>query len=985
MTLSAKEEAVLGLISDDILYENYFFNKVSDIKWFYPLKEKGYFSPGKAPCPKPADKEGYWTIPHWNVLDYLERVSQQIAQPENEKYADELLEIIKNVTKYHIEHNKCLDNYRTWRYFVKILCNLPTDKINDEILDLTPVWLDSKFDNILPVSEIIEKLLPKLLNSNNSNDWRKAEKIVNIVTQIKWVPKYTEQYKKEIREKYKHIFDKPEEKRTDEEKLEYEPKTIVDTHWLIKSFINKKIASKIGEKCSENVIFNLADKLKSIFEKEQPSGIVDLSYIWFSSLFATPHIYNSEQVLTLILRDVLVAKSEKNKDVTLKIIEKFLSEYQYPLFLRLTLFIIGTYWDNYKEILWGLVVKDEIAIHIFNDPHYEAEVYTILQRYGNQFSLEEREKIKNIIETKVPDKPHPEEKYKEYYSAYQKQKWYSALKDDKYFKPLYEKYKSITKEEDELNFKEQEVRVGPGPSPLNKETILKMCNKELAEYLRTFKTVNFWKGPTIGGLSDILKSSVQEKPEKFIDDLNPFLKTGYLYVYDILWGIRDAWEKKKIIDWGKLFNFTKEYITPKDFWDDKYKIEGDDWKANHLWVVGMIGELIIQGTEDDDWAFSEEHFTKAQEILFQILDNLLADKEKILSEQPITGDFVGHALNSSFGKITEALFILALRIKRFEEKSKTKQRVSWEVNIKKKYEELLNNEIIESYVWLGRHLLDFYYHLDKKWTKDKIRTFTIEKEQLWEAFMDGYLSNGRIDNELYILMKPHYEKAIDYQFKGKYSLDQLVQHICIGYLRGIEDIDDNKSLFRKLLGRWDTSQIKEMIGFFWMQRREQEQEQSIEDEERTKIENKIIDFWRWVHENKYKEKQKKLNNEDKKILSELCNLTVFLPEINSENFDWLKISALYVDVSFHSSFFIEYLNELKDKKQSINFVGKVYLEMLKNTTPDFREENIHSIVKYLYDSKVNEQIEEAENICEIYVSREYEFLRQLYEEYNKTR
>ncbi len=274
--------------------------------------------------------------------------------------------------------------------------------------------------------------------------------------------------------------------------------------------------------------------------------------------------------------------------------------------------------------------------------------------------------------------------------------------------------------------------------------------------------------------------------------------------------------------------------------------------------------------------------------------------------------------------------------------------------------------------------------------------------------MDGYLFGGKVYDELYILMKSHYENAINYQFKEKYSPDRLVQHICIGYLRAIEDIDDNKSLFRKLLDKWDTPQIKEMIGFFWMQRRDYERkpdksvvleyrdgetkpkviehtvekEQPIEDEERTKIENKIIDFWRWVYENKYKGKQEsELNSEDKKILSELCNLTVFLPEINSENFEWLKVSAWCVDVSFHSSFFIEYLDELKDKKQSIDFVGKVYLEMLKNVTPDFRKEDIKSIVRYLYDSKIAERIEEAKNICNIYGSRGYEFLRQLYEQY----
>ena len=990
--LTDKELELLDRIKKKKLYEDKFFEKQSNPKWFSELQKRGYFNPNIDTNPQESKEKGYFTIPQWNVLLYLEKVSQQVNEPDNEKYIYELLTIIKEVSNYKDTNGQHIDNYRTWWYFVKILINIPNDKFSMGIIDLIPIWLDSKFNNMLPASEIAKKLLPKFLDSNKLEDLQKAERIIDIATQIKWVPKYTEQQKKEIKEKDKHIFEKPKEERTDEEKFEIaflrldeeEPKTIIDAHWLIESFINQKISTKVGEKCSENVIFNLAEKLKSIFEKEQPSGKVDLSYIWFRSLFATPHIYDTEQVITSVLRDILVAKSRKNKDVTLKIIEKFLSEYQYPLFKRIVLFVIRTEWISYKDVFWKMVNEDKEA-HLFNDSHYEPEVYTVLQRHVSAFSSGKKEQIRDIIENKVPGKPHPEEKYKEYYSAYQKQKWYSAVKSDEYFKPLYEKHKSITMKEEEVSFKEPEVRVGPGPSPLSKEAILKMSNEALAKYSKEFKTVDFWKGPTIGGLSDILKDIVQEKPEKFVDNLNPFLKTGYLYVCDILRSIRDSWEKRKIIDWGKLFKFIKEYITPKDFWKDKYKVEGDDRNANHLWVIGMIGELIQEGTKDDAWSFSEEHFQIAQEIVFLMLNEMLKEKEKIIVKQPIQDDMIFYALNSTFGKITEALFMLALRIRRFEEKSRTKQIVSWEVNIKKKYDELLKNEIIESYVWLGIYLQDFYY-LDKRWAENQIKTISIEKIQLWEAFMDGYLSGSRVYNELYILMRPHYEKAIDYQFKEKYSPDRLVQHICVEYLRDIEDIRDINSLFRKLLDKWDISQIKEIIGFFWIQRDyliEKINDQSkieitSEDE---KIKQKIIDFWRWVYENKYKGKREdELNNDDKKILSELCNLTVFLPEINPENFEWLKISALFADVSFHSSFFIEYLNELKDKKQSVDFVGKVYLEMLKNATLLFSEENIHSIVEFLYQKGKKE---EADTICNIYVGQGEEFLGKLHGQYNK--
>lgn len=973
-------ETLDNLLQNEIR-KRYFFKKLTSVQWFTPLLKRGYFKPQEAPTSQPANQEGYWTIPHWNVLDYLEKVSQQVTEPGNEEYIDELLHIIKDVTKYHIENDKCLDNYHIWWYFVKILVNLPTEKITDEILDLIPVWLDSKFDNMLPATEILEKLLPKFLDSNNPNDCQKAEKIVDFVTQVKWIPKYTEQQKEEIKKKYEHIFNKTDEERTEDEKLTIallgletvEPKTIVDTHWLIESFINQGNAKKIGEKCSGNIIFNLADKLQSIFKRKDSK--YDFSYIWFNSLFDNPEFTSScEVTLTLILREILSAKAKNNIEVTKeKIIPKLLTEWKYPLFKRLILFVIGNDWNNYKDIFWKMIEEDKEA-ELFNNPHFEAEVYTILQRYVSQFSSEEKEKIKNIIETKVPREPHTEEKYREFYSAYQRQKWYSALKEDDDFESLYKKYRDVTKEEEKISFKDLKIRVGPGPSPLTKEEILRMSNEELAKYLETFKTVDFWNGPTIGGLSDLLKDAVQENPEKFIDDLKPFLKTGYLYVYDILSGIRDAWEKKKIIDWEKLFNFIKEYITPKDFWDDKYKIEVDDWKANHLWVVGMIGELIRQGTIDDAWAFSEEHFQIAQEILFLIIDRLL--KSEIVENQDIT-DYVTFALNSTFGKVTEALFMLALRVKR------TDREYNHLVNeLVNKYDILLNNKIIESYVWFGRYLPYFYYNLDKEWTKKKIETITIKNKELWEAFMEGYLFGNEVYEELkelYKLMSQNYEYAINYSFKDSYSTERLVHHISKGYLREIVNINDENSLFRKLLDKWEVSQVISIINYFWMQEKEykKEKNQSIKNKEIAKI----IDFWRWIFENKYKGKQEnELTNDDKKILSELCKLTVFLPEINSENFEMVRMSARYVDVNYHSSFFIRYLNELKDKGQSVEFMGEIYLEMLENSTPDFRQEDIKSIVEFLYQKGKKE---EADKICNIYGSRGYEFLRPIYDKYNK--
>lgn len=396
-------------------------------------------------------------------------------------------------------------------------------------------------------------------------------------------------------------------------------------------------------------------------------------------MFSEPRFpsHNAKETLTLILRNVLIAKAIKDIETTKKILKKFLNnnEYQYPLFKRLVIFVIGNQWNVYKNLFWEIIDRGE-GSEIFDDPYYKPELYEVLKRNIRKFTQEEKKKIKEIID-EGPQQYLPE-KDQEKYIAYWKQKWYSAMKTDKYFKPLYEKQKQITLVDEKITFiKSPEVKWIQEFSPLTKEKILAMKNEQLAEYLRTFRTKDSFKGFTVNGLADMLKMAVKEKPKKFTKNLTPFLNLGYLYIYELLWGMREVWSGRKEINWDELFQFIKRYIKKDGFWEDKFKVKEDDWPATHLWVTGMIGELVQEGTKDDSWAFSEEYFKDAKEIILLILK-----QQKTLQKEEEIGDAITHALNSSFGKVITALIYLALRIARTEEKKDRRKEVKWGVRYK---------------------------------------------------------------------------------------------------------------------------------------------------------------------------------------------------------------------------------------------------------------------------------------------------------------
>lgn len=932
-------EFILKLIQEEH-YRNYFFKKITALHWFSILKEKGYFKPSEKTKPQESEEKGLFLIPQWNVLPYLEQVSQQTNIPGNEKYIDELLIIIKEVTDYHVKHGKVLDNYRTWFYFVKILLNIPNNKIPSEIIDFIPVWLDSKFDSTLQGSEIATKLLPKFL-TDNPEDIKKAEKIIDYITTFKPVP---------LNEERAKLLGKEEEFRF-----------IIDPHWLDETF--DKYSGIIGEKCSEKVIKDLTSKIRSLLTSKEDGT--------YKSFYEEAEYPESEplEVFTSILKRILPVKVKNDINTTQGILKDYFKD-KYLYFPKMALYVIGQNIDKYSGLFWE-ILNTETGNLMEKTLYWGDELKHLFENLKN-LTDEQREKLNTKIENAAKRQADKEDLGRS--NAVRKQEIYQALYHDPYFKNLYDEMKKITNIDVELHpaIRTVETRWGHGATPFTKEEILKMTNDKLAEFLATFKTKDSWSGPTVRGLAELIGEVAKEMPEKFIDDMEPFKDTGFTYIYEILSGIRNAWNGKKIIDWNKVFTFIKPYIDRKEFWEDKFIVERDGWlgEANHQWVTGIVAELIREGTRDDAWAFPEQHFEKAKEIVFLLLDNLKAEDDK-----DITNYFM-YTLNTTLGKAITALILLALRIARVNDKKGVKDDIKWSPKFKEKYEEILKKKIIEGFTNFGRYLPKFYY-LDREWVKEKIKFLESEKgSKYWEAFMDGYISIGRVYDELYALMRPHYQYGVDYDFKEKRDNEHLVQHIALGYLRKHESISEKGSLFKQILDKFKYDQIEDIIGFFWMQRKYlKEQTETDED-----VRKRVIDFCRWLYE-KYK-KNTPLKEKDKKILSNAAKLAAILPQIDKENFEWLMLSAPYVHIAFNSSFFIEYLDELKDKgdvKKTANYIGEVYLKILDFFTPDFDQKHIRSIVEFLYNAGAKDS---ANKICNIYGSRGKEFLRDIYEKHS---
>lgn len=632
------------------------------------------------------------------------------------------------------------------------------------------------------------------------------------------------------------------------------------------------------------------------------------------------------------------------------------------------LFVSGREWDKYKEYFFKVINLEEIRC--FEEADYAKELRILLKDNLGKFNADEKEILKRIIEE---GPQHLPSENRDEYKSYWKQKWLFLLKSDPLFDPLYEEQRKLTSiEKEQFNYGyEFKTSEGFGGSPLSAEEIMSMTNADLAIKLKDFRSEKKWEGMTVAAFAGTLKEAVKSNPLKFTDDLNSFKDVGFIYIYKILDGLNETWKDKKAIDWGKVFAFLSQFIKEEQFWKDEYVVEQGTWLggADHEWIAGITAELIQEGTKDDSWAFSEEYFDRAQEIIFTLIEES-EEKEDV-------SDYVSRALNTPCGKLITALVYLALRIARINDKKGIKNETRWSDEYKEKFDELLDMKVIDAYTSMGRFLPNLSY-LDRGWLADKVSGLVSDNgSKQWTAFFEGYLSIGKIYDDLYELMKPHYQYGLSFAFKEKRNREYLIQHICIGYLRGHETLDDPDSLFRKIVDAWMREQIREVISFFWSQR----DYLSANTDETEKMKARIIYLWRLIYEKYTGKGDDSLTREDKLILSVAGELASLLPKIDAESYEWLLLSASYVQENFNSNFFIEYLNELKDKGErsdTAKFIGNIYLRMLDKFTPDYDEAHIRSIVEFLYDAG---ETASASKICNIYGSRGNEFLRDIYEKH----
>lgn len=757
-----KSEKILQLIKQDE-YRAHFFRELAEAKnpfsWFELIKKEGYLAPENNPEPvEDKDNKGFYSIPRWEVLGFLENTSGYNNKYYDEKNTKLLLSIINDYIIYQNNAEKRIDNYITDWHILKIISNLPVNKISKSQIEYLKLALRSEWDSTLIQSHIGKFFLPFLLENN-------AKELILKLMSI--------------------LFDFYGERK--ERNNEYWFNDILKQ--------NKKI---IINKYTEEISNIIIDKISEITIKDKNRfNIVSVPTIEDHPQVSFPEKYDYQ--LVAFLRDSLKELlPDKRKDTI-----KFLLSKEHHIFKRIGIHIINSFYEELNYLFWGL---EQNPLEEYELTH---EIYELLNDNSVKFNDKEIYKIVNWIETKKYYLPENIEKNKEKdITAYRKKEWYFALQNSSNpkVKEKYSEYDKINPTKIEkpgfltwFEFSTGYKITADFPIVLTKE------NNEIVNYLNIFKESRDPTQPRKEGLADELSKAVVNNPSKFTQDIDPFLSVDDIYLHGTLRGFRNAIKKEKRFDLQIVLKFIKKIICKQDFWKKNYE---DSYNYRDL-IISETASLIEDGTRNNKYSFNESINNLAKEILFKL------DK-KTTSQLFESDDIITSVLNSVKGSIYSALMILSLEISRTKKIDN-----KWDEEIQQLFSNHLNNPSKELLVVLGQYL-PLIITLDKDWLRNNLdRILNKDKEEFWNCAMTSYLFySSMLYKDLYKLLVEHndYEKAIKTNLKNQSSNNRVVQHISVAYLIDIEDL--SSGLFFKLLNNKNTPQIREIISFFWSLRKE---------------------------------------------------------------------------------------------------------------------------------------------------------------------
>lgn len=908
---SELEDRIFQLIKNDKSLEFEFFRQLSKSEnptsWLKPVTRRGYFDPQN----NPASTAGFGS--YWNAMAALENIANVNGSSPITDITEDIISIINLIIDYRDDKGQRIENPLTDRHIIRIIFLLPLERISDYYFEFIRKCLNSQYEPVIIAEEIGDRIIPKLFEIDRNVH------LINILD---------------------IILDFKESK----------PRRFEDYSSILGQYYLQILLEKHSEHfikvCNLQAIDIALEKIELIVTKDDSQ----FHEIWTPSIREKCEFKDryDNQIIHFIWTGFKILGPIEIRQRVYELLKK-----EHPIFKRIAICAIDEYYSELKDLFW------QCGVNPLDEYHIKHEVYELFNNHCLTFSDNEIQTILDWIETasyyeyRVSDDEDVQQKY----LARCKKEWLLSLlsTNNPDVQKIYEKYHTINPVEISHPGRTIVVEHMSGSiSPISKEDLLEKSNQEIVQYLNGFKEDDIgWSKISVHSLGDIFRMCIIENPQKFVDDLDPFLDLKRIFQFELFFGLSEAWREGKNYEWKGVFLFINNIINSEDFWLEVYQ-EGRSNYRN--WIISRIAVLIEEGTKNDAHLFDLELLPEAERILLKLANEAESDLYNM-------GDLATSVLNSNKGNIYSAMISYSLCFARHYRKD-VEQR--WVDSIEKEFERRLDPDIepsVELSVTLGKFFANLCY-LNKKWVVDNVnKIFPKENETHWNAAFSSYLFYSKVYKSVYKLLKSHghYEKALTTDFSDPHINENIIHQILIGYLEGFEEIEDESGLLIQILDIWKSKQIVELIRFLWWYGQRQSQEKR----------QKILPLWKIIFE---KASQDITNVGNIQILSELNDWVLLTDDLNDDICNWLKSTVKYIKP--HEFEFIEQLIRHSEKKPKCT--GEIFISMAESGHFfEYKKEEIIKFVTILY-SKDEKKI--ADTICNLYLEIGYDFLQPVYAE-----
>lgn len=811
----------------------YFFNGLKSKNWLIHLENEKYFDGSNNPEPIEAeDNPGFFSMPYWGVLTYLEEVAKQNQKEPNKEISEALIRIIESICQYRNAQKKRVENYRTDYTIFKIICTLPEEYLHDKYYDFIKIGLTSKWDGLIGHS--YNEFLDRLISINNKELILKG---VNLLL--------THRVVQDTFEKVHSIF------------RSYELQRIL-------SDFKPRLIPVLGIELFDLGIQKITDVIaldKSSFNNISIPAIEDHEQTSF------PDKYDCQ--LVYLVRDTLENLDSK---YIIEPLKKLLAK-DHPIFQRIAFHIIRVKYAELKELFWSI---KENPLDFALTKH---EVYELIKGHSVNFSNGEITQIIDWIDSKeyfIPEEFKNDKDKIDRSIAYRKKEWLSSLlpsKDNRVTDLINELDKINNAEVEHPGFDSWHSSLTGNISPLTIDDIVNQSIDETISFYNEFKQQNHdFMGPSVDGLIDMLTMTIRKNPDKYIVEVSAMIEAPSQIQYSWIRGLGESWrDEKKSFECEGVFNVVHEIIQKDDFWashnsDDNYC----------RWFISSLISFIENGLQNDNHAFNPEALPIIKEILLNILKN---DNYPVFDHS----DLSMTVLNNSKGKIYMALIQYSLRLARLEGKDRDR----WDNDIQDLITqniELKNDNPLLFYV-IGQFLPNIHY-LDENWMIQNFnKLFPLDSKTNWSAAISGYFFHQRGPNRIHFkLFKEgsHLLEALSNGLIVGESRNSLIQQICTAYLYEFESIEIDKDIIKALINSENESVLSSLIYFFWSPRFPFEK----------KVIPKIRPLWMALFDRAIQMKSKEI---DSFILSGCCKWLNSIEEIDNELYEIILTSAPYIN------------------------------------------------------------------------------------------